>query len=126
MVRVQLGEQTKPPYLLGSTGVFLLQKVIEYTHPVHEPVQKTHEKGHFRNVLRLTSLNFAVLRDFAAHILSMETITFLETTEVAELLKISPRTIEGWRNDGTGPTFRKVGRVVRYERSDVIDWVRRG
>lgn len=39
----------------------------------------------------------------------------LTTKEAAAMLKMSPRTLEHWREIGGGPPFLKVGRAVRYE-----------
>jgi hypothetical protein len=52
---------------------------------------------------------------------------FLETKEVAELLRISPRTVEGLRLADKGPRYFKVGPGKRahviYKRVDVISWL---
>lgn len=52
---------------------------------------------------------------------------FLSTKELAEMLRISPRTLEGMRLRGTGPQFVRLGvgkgaRVV-YRHSDVERWL---
>jgi hypothetical protein len=39
--------------------------------------------------------------------------------------KISPNTARQWRTLGRGPAWIKVGRSVRYRRSDVEDWLAR-
>jgi predicted DNA-binding transcriptional regulator AlpA len=43
--------------------------------------------------------------------------------EVASLLALSVRTLEGLRLRGGGPPFVRLGRSVRYRRGDVIDWI---
>ena len=43
----------------------------------------------------------------------------LTTNEVAELYRTSPGPVRYWRHSGYGPTGRKVGRRVLYERSEV-------
>ena len=52
---------------------------------------------------------------------------FLTTIEVAERLRISRRTLERMRVDGTGPRYIKVGPGKRsrvlYRESDVIAWI---
>ncbi|GBQ28701.1 putative transcriptional regulator [Gluconacetobacter sacchari DSM 12717] len=48
---------------------------------------------------------------------------YLRTTEVAELLGLSPRTLEKYRVIGEGPTFLKLGQRVLYARSDVEAWL---
>lgn len=43
--------------------------------------------------------------------------------EVAELLNMSHRTLQGWRSGGGGPRFGKFGRSVRYDRAAVEAWI---
>lgn len=50
-----------------------------------------------------------------------QTVVFLTTDEVAARWKISPRTLEGWRDKGIGPTYVRIGSRVRYH----IDQIRR-
>ena len=42
--------------------------------------------------------------------------------QVAELLQVPPRTLEEWRQTGTGPPWRRVGKHVRYLRTEVLAW----
>lgn len=44
-------------------------------------------------------------------------------TQAAELACVSVRTLQTWRLKGGGPRFAKLGRVVRYRRRDIIEWV---
>lgn len=44
--------------------------------------------------------------------------------EVAELLRVSERTVRRWRAEGTGPPAVRVGKAVRYRRA-VDDWLER-
>ncbi len=51
----------------------------------------------------------------------------LTTVEVAELLRISRRTLERMRVEGTGPRYLKVGpgkrsRVI-YRQQDILTWL---
>ena len=41
----------------------------------------------------------------------------------ADLLCQSVRTIQKWRVTGFGPAFYKIGRSVRYRRSELITWI---
>jgi hypothetical protein len=50
--------------------------------------------------------------------------TFLMQREVAELLRLPERTLEDWRLTSQGPPYLKLGRHVRYDLTDVIDWAR--
>jgi predicted DNA-binding transcriptional regulator AlpA len=44
--------------------------------------------------------------------------------EVASLLKMpSVGTLRNWRASGYGPPGFRVGRYVRYRRSDVLAWI---
>lgn len=47
----------------------------------------------------------------------------LDTADVAKMCAVSERTIEGWRSDGYGPAFVKVGKSVRYRRGIVKEWL---
>lgn len=49
--------------------------------------------------------------------------SYLTQQHAAELLHISPRTLERMRVEGTGPTFLKAGRRVLYVRTDIEDWL---
>ncbi|WP_175491198.1 helix-turn-helix domain-containing protein [Microbacterium azadirachtae] len=42
--------------------------------------------------------------------------------QVAQLLHVSPRTIEDWRQTNAGPPFRRMGKHVRYLRREVLAW----
>ncbi|MDE0006560.1 MAG: helix-turn-helix domain-containing protein [Rhodospirillaceae bacterium] len=52
--------------------------------------------------------------------------TYLSTRQAAELLGLSPRTLERYRGAGEGPPFMKMGRQVRYARVDLDDWMEEG
>jgi len=47
----------------------------------------------------------------------------LNERQVADLICQSVRTIQKWRVTGQGPAFYKLGRSVRYRRSEVFDWI---
>ena len=51
--------------------------------------------------------------------------TLYDTEAVAKALGCSPRTLEGHRVRGEGPTFVKVGRLVRYPESAVAEYLER-
>ena len=42
--------------------------------------------------------------------------------EAAEYLRLSPQTLNNWRNLGRGPTFQKFGRRVVYAEADLKAW----
>ena len=43
--------------------------------------------------------------------------------DVANLICITPRALQNWRLRGGGPEYVKIGRSVRYQRSDVIKFI---
>lgn len=47
---------------------------------------------------------------------------FLTQREAASVLRISERTLERFRLDGSGPQFVKAGRRVLYRRADIEAW----
>ena len=52
---------------------------------------------------------------------------YLITPEAAEFLRLSAKTLERMRVDGSGPTFLKAGAGLRsrvlYRRSDLVEWL---
>ncbi|MFZ0013294.1 MAG: helix-turn-helix domain-containing protein [Acidimicrobiia bacterium] len=51
--------------------------------------------------------------------------TLLSPQQVAEYLGIPVATLHQWRYRREGPPGFRVGRHVRYRRSDVDDWIER-
>jgi excisionase family DNA binding protein len=47
---------------------------------------------------------------------------FMTQDEAAELLRLSRRTLERMRLEGTGPPFYKFGRRVLYEAASILNW----
>jgi excisionase family DNA binding protein len=47
---------------------------------------------------------------------------FLNSQQLSELLGVPKSTIDFWRASGTGPTFSRLGKHVRYRESDVLAW----
>ena len=43
--------------------------------------------------------------------------------EVADLLQVPLATLYGWRYKGTGPPSVRIGRHLRYSRTDVERWL---
>jgi len=44
---------------------------------------------------------------------------FLDSDQAAEYLGLKRTTLEAWRTRGSGPRFVKLGRLVKYRRSDL-------
>lgn len=53
-----------------------------------------------------------------------QTDEWLTPLEVTAELKIPLATLYAWRSRGQGPRAVRVGRHIRYRRSDVADWLR--
>jgi predicted DNA-binding transcriptional regulator AlpA len=49
----------------------------------------------------------------------------LTTSELAERLQVAPETVRSWRVYGTGPSYLKFGRGIRYRLADVEAWEQR-
>ncbi len=47
----------------------------------------------------------------------------LNSKQFAEMVMQSERTVERWRQDGTGPKFIKAGRRVLYSRKAIDEWL---
>ena len=47
---------------------------------------------------------------------------FLTIAEAAELLRVHRRTLDNMRWRGTGPTFRRHGGRIVYQRDELIAW----
>jgi hypothetical protein len=48
--------------------------------------------------------------------------SLLTQSECAELLRLSPRTLERLRGEGTGPRFLRIRHSIRYRPADVEAW----
>lgn len=47
---------------------------------------------------------------------------FLSTRKAAALLTLSPRTLDRFRENGTGPPYLRLGQRIVYAREDLIEW----
>ena len=45
-----------------------------------------------------------------------------DTKYVANRYQLCPRTLENWRTTGRGPSYVKIGRLVRYKGASLLDW----
>lgn len=50
----------------------------------------------------------------------------LTAEELSALIRVKPDTLERWRMRKQGPPYIKLGKLVRYSRSDVAKWVQSG
>lgn len=54
-----------------------------------------------------------------------EGTTLLTTKQAAAFLNVSPRTLQDWRLDRSGPTYIALSdRAIRYRRSDLEEWLK--
>jgi excisionase family DNA binding protein len=51
--------------------------------------------------------------------------SLLNQKQAAQVLGISVRTLERHRVAGTGPRWARLGRLVRYRESDLVEWIER-
>lgn len=51
-------------------------------------------------------------------------LKLLTPQEVSDLLGLPLQTLASWRYFGKGPSYIKVGRLVRYQEEDVIQWIK--
>jgi predicted DNA-binding transcriptional regulator AlpA len=47
----------------------------------------------------------------------------LGNLDAADFLGVKPQTLDAWRLRGCGPQFFKVGRLIKYRESDLLDWL---
>ena len=64
-----------------------------------------------------------MIKDLRSTNASCDSRRNLNETEVAKRLKLSKRTLQGWRLKGEGPKFQKFGRSVRYAESTLETWI---
>lgn len=55
--------------------------------------------------------------------LSSSVSEYLRQEQAAELTNFSGQTLANWRSQRVGPPFTKVGRAVRYKRTDLEAWL---
>lgn len=47
----------------------------------------------------------------------------LDSEQAAQFLHVRPQTLACWRLYNKGPAFAKIGRLVRYDRRILEEWV---
>ena len=52
-------------------------------------------------------------------------MALISEQDLAEQLKLDPDTLRRWRNEGGGPAFVRLGRVIRYDENTVATWLQR-
>jgi predicted site-specific integrase-resolvase len=55
----------------------------------------------------------------------MERDELMTETELADDCRVSPRTVQRWRQKGTGPPVLWAGNKPRYRKLEVDAWLRR-
>lgn len=51
-------------------------------------------------------------------------LELLTEEKACKMLGIKKGTMKKWRSAGKGPTFIKLGRVIRYERNKLTDYIK--
>ena len=49
--------------------------------------------------------------------------TLLDEKKTAQMLGLSPRTLQMWRLKGEGPPFVRLGAAIRYDLEEVNRWL---
>lgn len=49
--------------------------------------------------------------------------TLLSPPQLAEFIGVTVQRLAEWRHHGTGPTYVKAGRLIRYRPEDVAAWL---
>lgn len=52
-------------------------------------------------------------------------IRLINTKQAAEMLGLPEGTLKGWRSREIGPTWVKMGRDVRYDVAELLDYIRK-
>jgi excisionase family DNA binding protein len=47
----------------------------------------------------------------------------MDIDDLARYCKVSRRTVEDWNHSGSGPSYFKTGKRVRYSEPDVLAWL---
>ena len=73
---------------------------------------------------RPTTGCFGLARDAASYlsVMAEDDAQIMTGQQVADLLHVSPRTLEEWRQTRSGPPWRRMGRHVRSLRREVLAW----
>ncbi len=56
----------------------------------------------------------------------MEDPQLLNETDASKFLRIGKHTLSRWRSLGKPPRYTKIGGAVRYDRQDLIDFIKGG
>lgn len=51
-------------------------------------------------------------------------LCILNTEELAATLQCTPNAVMGWRKEGTGPRFARLGRRIFYREADIVEWAK--
>lgn len=97
-----------------------LRSVIESEpEPEPEPLPENATIGEAFDVLRTDQQRAA----FAAGLPPLVPGRWISSPEAADQLGIKPRTLEAWRSEGRGPAFRRFGRLVKYDRAVIEEYL---
>jgi excisionase family DNA binding protein len=85
---------------------------------------ETHEKDtRMVTIRRLLSLGLALLCLWLMTAYATVGGELMSRDELSEYLGVPRRTLDDWALRRVGPQFARIGRFVRYRRSDVDAWV---
>ncbi len=72
----------------------------------------------------MSETDLAKLADLIADRLNRVQPAWLSPVQAAVYTGIAEKTLEQYRRDGGGPAFSRVGRLVRYSRTDLDNFMR--
>lgn len=49
-------------------------------------------------------------------------VGLLSDRDLADMLELTPDTLQTWRSEGKGPCFTRLGKKVFYRLADVLSW----
>lgn len=53
----------------------------------------------------------------------MTNMILLTEKQAARILSVGDKCLQAWRVRGGGPTYLKIGRLVRYKQADLESWL---
>lgn len=56
--------------------------------------------------------------------LAKEKNQIMDEAGASEFLAIPANTLRVWRSQGKGPNYKKVGRMIRYDKRDLEAWIK--
>ena len=111
--------KNNPTILIHSAGDLGLEPGVGSYCPAVSPLSRAIVRQAIQTVHIATDVNRAM---HPTHRVA-DADALLAEAQAAELLSLSSRTLQAWRLNGSGPSFVRAGRAVRYRRRDLLAWM---